>query len=139
MLQACLLNGSRTRADHPALPDTSVGVTTGSWAAVGGDRLQAIRKWATLPDHAPVNLHEPVPPVLSHLPHCAKECDKTAWEMADEFSTTPLTPNPRDISNVANTIPTVVVVCTNCGRHPPRRQDDRADLARPASVAAGAV
>ncbi|MER7013653.1 3-keto-5-aminohexanoate cleavage protein [Saccharopolyspora sp. NPDC000359] len=48
------------RAVRAAAPGTPVGVTTGAWTAPdAAARIQAIRAWTVLPDHASVNWHEP--------------------------------------------------------------------------------
>jgi uncharacterized protein (DUF849 family) len=44
-------------AIRAARPTTTVGVTTGAWAAT--DPVPLIRMWTVLPDHASVNWHEP--------------------------------------------------------------------------------
>lgn len=46
-------------AVRAAVPGVPVGVTTGAWALPDpGDRIEAIRGWTVLPDHASLNWHE---------------------------------------------------------------------------------
>ncbi|GAA4616512.1 3-keto-5-aminohexanoate cleavage protein [Saccharopolyspora hordei] len=48
------------RAVRAAAPGIPVGVTTTAWTAPdAATRVQAIRSWTVLPDHASVNWHEP--------------------------------------------------------------------------------
>ncbi|WP_345780629.1 3-keto-5-aminohexanoate cleavage protein [Ornithinimicrobium faecis] len=41
-----------------AVPGTPVGITTGAWTGSPTQRLDWVRHWTTLPDHASVNWHE---------------------------------------------------------------------------------
>ncbi|WP_405832468.1 3-keto-5-aminohexanoate cleavage protein [Streptomyces sp. NBC_01176] len=51
---AAVLDAIRARVDVP------VGVTTGAWAEPGPTaRVERVRSWTVLPDHASVNWHEP--------------------------------------------------------------------------------
>ncbi|MCX4573956.1 3-keto-5-aminohexanoate cleavage protein [Streptomyces sp. NBC_01571] len=51
---AAVLDAIRARVDVP------VGVTTGAWAEPGpAARVERVRSWTVLPDHASVNWHEP--------------------------------------------------------------------------------
>ncbi|MGW3850573.1 3-keto-5-aminohexanoate cleavage protein [Streptomyces fagopyri] len=51
---AAVLDAIRSRVDVP------VGITTGAWAEPGpGARVERVRSWTVLPDHASVNWHEP--------------------------------------------------------------------------------
>lgn len=52
--------GAALAAVRAAAPGVAIGVTTGAWAAPDpAERVAAIRSWASLPDSAPVNWHEP--------------------------------------------------------------------------------
>lgn len=45
-------------ATRAAVPNTPVGITTGTWIGSTTQRLDWVRHWTTLPDHASVNWHE---------------------------------------------------------------------------------
>ncbi|WP_045296803.1 MULTISPECIES: 3-keto-5-aminohexanoate cleavage protein [Streptomyces] len=108
---AMTLTAIRARVPVP------VGVTTGAWAEPGPDaRLERIRAWTVLPDHASVNWHEPgAEETAALLMERGVGVEAGIWsgtDGAERFAASPLGPKAlRVLAEVTDTDPLGAVSC----------------------------
>ncbi|WP_338776874.1 3-keto-5-aminohexanoate cleavage protein [Streptomyces sp. DG1A-41] len=106
---AVTLSAIRARVSVP------VGVTTGAWAEPDtAARLERIRSWTVLPDHASVNWHEPgAEEVAALLLHRGVGVEAGIWSGTDggeRFAVSPLGPKVlRVLAEVTDTDPSTAV------------------------------
>ncbi|MFI8894187.1 3-keto-5-aminohexanoate cleavage protein [Streptomyces paradoxus] len=96
-----------------------VGVTTGAWAEPGpAARLERIRAWTVLPDHASVNWHEPgAEETAALLMERGVGVEAGIWsgtDGAERFAASPLGPRVlRVLAEVTDTDPLGAVSCAH--------------------------